>query len=54
MSLAEEAERMMELLAGKIVAKVFLPRDGEVVVEFSDLTRLFVNARGDRIEISIT
>jgi hypothetical protein len=42
------------MLKGKIVKVVRRHRVGEVLVEFTDGTRLFVDADGDEIELSIT
>ena len=42
------------MLKGKIVKVVRRHRSGEVLVEFTDGTRLFVDAKGDEIELSIT
>jgi len=39
---------------GKIVSIVWRHRPGEVLVEFTDGTRLFVDAKGDKAELSIT
>jgi hypothetical protein len=52
--LNEEAERATELLRGKEVAAVWRNRKGEVGVEFTDGTRLFVDGVEGGIEISIT
>jgi len=49
------AKRASSLLKGKVVAKVFLPRDGEACVEFTDGTRLFVHINGQsKLELSVT
>jgi hypothetical protein len=54
MTLEEEAQQLTELLVGKVVASVTRHRDGEVLIEFSDRTRLFVDAQGNRVDCSIT
>jgi hypothetical protein len=41
--LENEAARATELLAGKIVSRVWRHREAEVGVEFTDGTRLFVD-----------
>jgi hypothetical protein len=53
-SLSKEAERATELLRGKEVATVWRHRKGEVVIEFEDGTRLFVDWTQDGVELSIT
>jgi hypothetical protein len=55
MDLEQEASRATELLAGRTVRAVYRHRPGEVVVMFTDGTRLFVDGRPDStIELSIT
>jgi len=44
MDLAEEAERLTQLLQGKTIAIVKRHRSSEVLLEFADGTRLFVNS----------
>ena len=41
--LNEEAARATEMLQGKTVARVMRNRPGEVVIEFQDGTRVFVD-----------
>jgi hypothetical protein len=53
MTLDEEERRATEMLRGKTVKVVQRHRAGEVVIEFSDETRLFVDAAGP-LELSIT
>ncbi len=53
MTLEQESERATELLAGKTVKFVKRHRVGEVLVEFTDGTRLFVDAHVREIELSI-
>lgn len=50
-----EATTASDLLVGKNVAKVFRPKASTLGVEFSDGTRLFIDAKSDAtIELSIT
>jgi hypothetical protein len=49
-----EAERATEMLRGKTVAVVWRHRSGEVGVQFTDGTRLFVDRTPDGVELSIT
>ena len=53
-SLAEEARAATDLLRGKEVKQVLRHRSGEVLVEFDDGTRLFVNASSGEVELSVT
>ena len=52
--LRAEGRRASRMLKGKIVKDVRRHRSGEVLVEFTDGTRLFIDAKGDEIELSIT
>jgi hypothetical protein len=52
--LLKEAERASELLRGKEVAVVWRHRKGEVGIEFTDGTRLFVDKTDEGVELSIT
>jgi hypothetical protein len=52
--LETDAERMSRLLRGKAVRVVKRHRIGEVLLEFNDGTRFFVNAIADRLDFSIT
>jgi hypothetical protein len=52
--LEAEAEGMSRLLRGKAVRVVKRHRIGEVLLEFEDGTRFFVNAIADRLDFSIT
>lgn len=52
--LAGEAERATMMLAGKEVCQVWRHRAGEVGIEFTDGTRLFVDQNGEGLELSIT
>jgi len=47
MDLDAESERATELLRGKVVARVARFRNEEVVVEFEDGTRLYVDGVAD-------
>ncbi len=50
----DEAERASEMLRGKVVARVVRTRPTEVLLEFTDGTRLFVDRVADELELSIT
>ena len=52
--LHEEAARATEMLQGKTVARVMRNRPGEVVIEFRDGTRVFVERSETGVEVSIT
>lgn len=52
--LAEEAERASEMLHGKVVAHVIRHRAAEVIFEFTDGTRVFVDSASEVLELSIT
>jgi len=52
--LEAEAARATELMRGKIVAHVSRGRAKEVMVQFTDGTRLFVESAQGLIELSIT
>lgn len=49
-----EAERATEILRGKSVAIVWRHRSGEVGIEFTDGSRLFVDHTSEGVELSIT
>jgi hypothetical protein len=53
MTLEDEERRATQMLRGKTVKAVRRHRAAEVVIEFSDETRFFVDADGP-IELSIT
>jgi hypothetical protein len=53
-ALKAEGRSASRMLKGKIVKVVRRHRVREVLVEFTDGTRLFVDAQGDEIELSIT
>ncbi len=52
--LAQEAMRATQMLKGKVVARIARHRDTEVLVEFTDGTRLFVDRSDSAVELSIT
>jgi hypothetical protein len=52
--LCEEELRATQLLGGKTVARIRRHRPTELLVEFTDGTRLFVDVAGDVLELSIT
>ena len=54
MDLDVESERATGLLKGKVVACVKRFREEEVLVEFEDGTRLYVDRTADGVELSIT
>jgi molybdopterin-binding protein len=49
-----EAVKLTELLKGKVVKTVRRNRNSEVMIEFDDGTRLFVNMSSERLEFSVT
>lgn len=53
MDLDQEGERATEMLKGKSVKRITRHRPAEVLIEFTDGTRLFVDAKG-ALELSIT
>jgi hypothetical protein len=53
-TLKAEGRRASRMLKGKVVKVVHRHRAGEVLIEFEDGTRLFVDAKGDQVELSIT
>ena len=52
--LENEAKKLTDLLQGKSVKVVWRHRAREVVIEFDDGTRLFVNAASDPLDFSVT
>lgn len=52
--LADEATRATEMLQGKVIARITRQRETEVLVEFADGTRLFIDRSGPGVELSIT
>ena len=53
-TVTDEDLRATKLLRGKVVKKVFRNRDNELVIEFDDGTRLFIDSDNAPIDISIT
>jgi hypothetical protein len=51
-TLGEESNRTTELLRGKVVSFVVRHRDREVMIQFEDGTRLFIDAE-TALELSI-
>jgi hypothetical protein len=54
MTLIEEAARATEMLKGKVVENVWRHREGEFGIQFTDGTRVFVDAADVALEVSIT
>lgn len=52
--LSDEATRASELLRGKVVSHIVRHRESEVLIEFTDGTRLFVDRSSSGVELSIT
>jgi hypothetical protein len=52
--LTSESSRATELLQGKVVARVIRHRETEVLVEFTDQSRLFIDRSHSGVELSIT
>jgi hypothetical protein len=52
--LENEAKKLTDLLQGRSVKMVWRHRAREVVIEFDDGTRLFVDAASDPLEFSVT
>jgi hypothetical protein len=52
--LEDEAARLSDLLRGKVVRVVRRHRSDEMLVEFDDGTRLFVNKTSGGLEFSVT
>ena len=52
--LQDEARKATELLRGKVISEVFRRRSGEVAIEFTDGTRLFVDRGSGGVELSLT
>ena len=53
MNLDKEAEKITELLAGKIVESCIRNEDGELLIKFQCGTKLFVNSE-QKLDFSIT
>jgi hypothetical protein len=54
MKLEEEAAAVTRLLAGKVVRIIRRHRDAELLVEFTDGARLFIDGKLDGLELSVT
>ncbi|MGZ8271864.1 MAG: hypothetical protein ACXW1T_11585 [Methylophilus sp.] len=52
--LEQEATRATKLLKGKVVAAVIRHQNSEVLIQFTDGTRLFVDKNPLGVELSIT
>jgi hypothetical protein len=52
LSLEEEAQRAIEMLAGRVVSNIRRYKSSEVLVEFADGARLFVDSTTS-VELSI-
>jgi hypothetical protein len=52
--LEDEAAKLTDLIRGKTVKIVRRHRSREVLIEFDNGTRLFVNATPDGLEFSVT
>ena len=52
--LVKESSQATKLLAGKVVARIVRHRETEVLVEFTDGTRLFIDHSAHKLEVSIT
>ena len=54
MNLEQEAEKITELLQGKSVSVVWRHRRNEVVIQFTDGTRLFIDGKDAPLDVSVT
>ncbi|MCB0987994.1 MAG: hypothetical protein H6519_04540 [Microthrixaceae bacterium] len=52
--LKDEEQRLQSLIADKVVAQVRRHRANELMLEFSDGSRLFVNVAGQDLDLSVT
>jgi hypothetical protein len=52
--LEAEGQRATEMLRGKVVSVVRRHRPGQLMIEFTDHTRIFVDQTAVGVEISIT
>ncbi len=53
-TLQEEADRLLELLQGKEISRLFRSQPTELGIEFKDGTRLFIDQTATGLEFSIT
>ncbi|WDS37334.1 hypothetical protein [Pseudoxanthomonas sp.] len=54
MTLEEEAEGATKLLAGRVVETIWRHRPREIVIQFTDGSRLFVDINDAALELSVT
>ena len=54
LTLEQEVAELGRLLVGKTVARIWRHRPSELVLEFVDGTRLFIDHKTDSLEISVT
>ena len=54
MDLKEESEKLTDFLSGKTVVELMRHRESEVVMIFSDGTKLFVDCKSSSLEFSVT
>lgn len=52
--LTKESELATKILVGKVVSHVVRHRESEVLIQFTDGTRLFVDGKNSLVELSIT
>jgi hypothetical protein len=52
--LDRESAEATNVLAGKVVARIVRHRESEVLIEFTDGSRLFADALGAGLELSVT
>jgi hypothetical protein len=52
--LLDEAERISTMLEGKVVKHIFRHRNSELVIQFHDGTRFFIDTLSANLELSIT
>lgn len=52
--LTKESELATKILVGKVVSHVVRHRESEVLIQFTDGTRLFVDSKNSLVELSIT
>lgn len=52
--LEKEAQQATRMLSHKVVHALWRHRPGEVVIQFADGTRLFIDRTSDDLELSIT
>ncbi len=52
--LEQEARHATSVLTGKTVAAILRPRDKEAIVQFTDGTRLYIDAKVEGVVVSIS